>query len=197
MNRGFVGELLSAYRGFGTSMQRQLVFAPREATITAYLVLGCFAIFLGFLPRIFATDLSNAPDQSLAAGVIMWFFVVMFFLPLVFYGLSALGHLIARRFGGQGSFYGARLTMGWVLVVSTPLILIKSIIGSALLYRAPSFLPFLNLLLILAIIAIWSICISTTEGFSKPFRVFTTALLILALPILAIYFAGQIANTAN
>jgi hypothetical protein len=45
-----------------------------------------------------------------------WLFVV----PLMAYGLAALSHMIARLFGGQGSWYGARLALFWALLASIP-----------------------------------------------------------------------------
>ncbi len=165
MQRSFVGEMLAAWNDLRGSIRRQMDLHPREATITAYIMFGCFGIFLGFLPRLFATDLSNSPDQSLAAGVVIWLFVVMFFAPLFFYGLSALTHLVAKQFGGKGTYYTARLSMGWMLVVTVPLILIKTLFGSIVLNSGIGGLQLLNLLLISAMVYVYAVFIHETEGF--------------------------------
>ena len=192
MQRGFVGEILAAYGDLRASVRRQVDFHPREATITAYIMFGSFAIFLGFLPRLFATDLSGNVEQSLAAGVIVWFFIVMFFLPLAFYSLSALSHLIAKRSGGQGSFYSARVAFGWMVVVLAPLVLIKSIIGTALIHSAPIFLPALNLGLLAIAIWIWSNFIAETENFRRPVIISTSMAAILAAVTVSIYLLGRV-----
>lgn len=190
MHRSFVGEILASYGDLRGSIRRQIEFRPREATITAYIMFGCFAIFLGFLPRLFATDLSSEQDQSLAAGVIVWFFIVMFFLPLGFYGLSALSHLIAKQRGGQGSYYNARVVFGWTVVVLTPLILLKAVIGSALMQGAPTFLPALNLGLLVISIWIWSCFHAESEKFRRAVVVFATILAILAMLTTGIFLLG-------
>ena len=190
MQRGFVGEILAAYGDLRASIRRQVEFRPREATITAYIMFGCFAIFLGFLPRLFATDLSGSPEQSLAAGILVWFFSVMFFVPLFFYGLSALSHLIAKQRGGQGSFYTARVAFGWMVVVLAPLVLLKAVIGTAIMYAAPAFLPMLNLALMVIAMWIWAHFLAETENFRSPTLVFATICAILAIITTGIYLIG-------
>lgn len=41
-----------------------------------------------------------------------------------FYLLAALGHLVARLMGGQGSWYDGRLALFWALTCSTPAVLV-------------------------------------------------------------------------
>ena len=190
MQRGFVAEILEAYGGIRASMQRQSDFRPREATITAYIMLGCFTIFLSFLPRLLATDLSQNPDQSLAAGIIVWFFIVMFFLPLVIYALAALSHLIARQFAGTATAYDARLATAWALVICVPIILFKTLIGSALIYMAADIGVWLNLATLAVILWIWSVCLSTVEGYRSSWPVAAAIFAILGCITFGIYLLG-------
>ena len=108
LGSGFLPEIINAYGGLRASMRAQMDREPGEERLLALLAYGCFVIFLSFLPRLFATDLSQTPDQSIAGGIIMWFFVVMFFLPLVLYGVAAVSHLIAKAFGAKGRNFNAR-----------------------------------------------------------------------------------------
>lgn len=48
------------------------------------------------------------------------------------YGLAALGHLVARAFGGGGSWLGARLALFWALVATSPLVLLSGLVAGML-----------------------------------------------------------------
>lgn len=47
----------------------------------------------------------------------------------VLYGLAALSHLVTRVFGGQGSWYGARLALFWALVATSPFVLLSGMVA--------------------------------------------------------------------
>lgn len=49
-------------------------------------------------------------------------------VPL-WYGLAALSRLVARAFGGKGSWYGARIALFWSLVAVTPLMLLQGMVA--------------------------------------------------------------------
>ena len=49
-------------------------------------------------------------------------------IPL-WYGLAALGHIVARAMGGQGSWYGARVALFWALATVSPLMLLQGLVG--------------------------------------------------------------------
>jgi len=53
------------------------------------------------------------------------------FIPLG-YGLAALGHLVARAFGGRGGWLGARLALFWALVATSPLVLLAGLVAGML-----------------------------------------------------------------
>lgn len=61
-------------------------------------------------PRLFASAL------GLLATIPAW------------YLLAAIGHLVARAFGGKGSFYGARLALFWSLLVVAPAMLAQGLV---------------------------------------------------------------------
>ena len=44
------------------------------------------------------------------------------------YLLAALGHLLARLLGGNGSYFGARLALFWALVVISPAMLVQRMV---------------------------------------------------------------------
>lgn len=49
-------------------------------------------------------------------------------IPL-WYGLAAASRLVARVFGGRGSWYGARIALFWSLVAITPLMLLQGLVS--------------------------------------------------------------------
>ena len=46
------------------------------------------------------------------------------------YGIAALSHVIIKYFGGQGDYVGARRALFWAALVTSPAILLTSIIST-------------------------------------------------------------------
>lgn len=182
LGSGFLPEIINAYGGLRASMRKQLDRETGEENLLAMLVFGCFVVFLSFLPRLFATDLSQSPDQSIAAGLIMWFFVVMFFLPLVLYGIAWASHFVAKAFGANSSSKNARQALFWALAVLSPVLLAKAMLGSFFIQLSSEFaqqmLHVLNIFLMFAILRIWGAMLAEAKGFSSSLRV---SALILAI----------------
>jgi len=65
---------------------------------------------VALMPRLYASGL----------GLLLW-------VPL-FYLLAALGHLIGRTLGGQGSYYGGRLALFWAAVATSPAMLLQGLV---------------------------------------------------------------------
>lgn len=175
LGSGFLPEIINAYGGLRASMRKQLDRNPGEEGLLALLIYGCFVIFLSFLPRLFATDLSQTPDQSMAAGIIMWFFVVMFFLPLLLYGVAWVSHFISKAFGADTPNKNARHALFWALAVLSPVLITKAMLASVLIQIEDSsgqfMLNALNVLLILAILRIWGAMLAEAKEFRSSMRV--------------------------
>lgn len=195
LGSGFLPEIINAYGGLRPSMRVQMEKKPGEERLLALLAYGCFVIFLSFLPRLLATDLSQTPDQSIAGGIIMWFFVVMFFLPLVLYGVAGLSHLIAKGFGAKGPYYNARHALFWMLAVLSPALIAKAMLSSVFIQiggaLGGNMLHVLNVLLALAVLRIWGATLAEAEGFRSAVKVSAVILLIFA-GISGIIFLGAI-----
>ncbi len=173
LTTGFIPDIINAYGGLRASMRRQIDRDYGEERLLALVAYGCFAIFLSFLPRLLATNLSATPEQSIAAGIIMWFFVVMFFFPLLFYTVAAISHLIARAFGANGSFSNTRHALFWMLAVLSPVLLVKAMLTSVFIQIGGAvgegLLVVLNIILALAILRIWGAFLAEAEGFSRAY----------------------------
>lgn len=159
-------------------MRTQMERGYGEERLLALVFYGCFIVFLSFLPRLFATDLSASPDQSMAGGIIMWFFVVMFFFPLVLYGVGAASQLIAKVFGARAPFFNARHALFWMLAVLSPVFISKAMLTSVLLQIGGEpekiGVATLNAVLIFAILRIWGAFLAEADDFSSAFKVSAT-----------------------
>ncbi len=175
LGSGFLPEIINAYGGLRASMRKQLDKNPGEEGLLALLTFGCFVVFLSFLPRLFATDLSQTPDQSMAAGIIMWFFVVMFFLPLLMYGIAWISHFIAKAFGATNSNKTARHALFWGLAVLSPILITKAMLSSVFIQiggdLGQSMLNAINIILALAILRIWGAMLAEAKEFRSTWRV--------------------------
>jgi len=195
LGSGFLPEIINAYGGLRTSMRKQLDKNPGEEGLLALLVFGCFVIFLSFLPRLFATDLSQSPDQSIAAGIIMWFFVVMFFLPLLMYGIAWTSHFVAKAFGATNHNKNARHALFWGLAVLSPLLLVKAILSSVFIQIGGDLgqymLNALNILLAFGILRIWGAMLAEAKGFRSEWRVSGTLFFVFAGILMFINLGAQ------
>lgn len=106
-------------------MRDLLAHGQREDRALAYLMVACFVIFIAQWPRLSRIaagfDLApgaEAPDltQLMAYEFLGWLMV----WPLIFYAIAAVSHVVAKLFGGQGTWYGARLALFWALLATTP-----------------------------------------------------------------------------
>ncbi len=194
MQGGFVAHIIGAYGGLRESMRREMARKVGEEHLLALVSYGSFVVFLSFLPRLFATDLRANPDQSIAAGVTVWFFAVMFFFPLVLYGIAALSHLIAKRFGAKGPYFNARHALFWMLAVLSPVLIVKAMLASVVMQIGggwtPVLLGVLNLLLLLAILRIWGAFLAEAEGFRSTARVTLGIAGVLAAVYLLLYLVA-------
>lgn len=130
-------DIVRTWRRPRNVMRDLLAMGQREDRAIAYLMVACVLIFIAQWPRL--TRLSSgfdlpvgadAPDfdQLIAYEALAW----LMMWPLLFYGLAALSHLVARLFGGQGTHYTARLALFWSLLATTPIILLYGLMAGFL-----------------------------------------------------------------
>lgn len=129
-------DIVGAYRGFGASMRRQLAGNVGEERILAYGVIASLIIFIARAPGLITASKAAAAateDDVTWVAIFSTNLVVSFFFGLLMlYGIAGLSHVIAKIFGGKGSFYSARLAFFWVLLVISPATLVSTAIRTAL-----------------------------------------------------------------
>lgn len=120
-------DIAATYRGPGAVMRRLLALGKREDRALAILMAGCALVFVSRWPALSRQAHLDGRDvnELLAGALFGWIFIA----PLLLYGMAALSHLIARAFGGTGSWYGARLALFWSLLAATPLMLLNGLVA--------------------------------------------------------------------
>lgn len=71
------------------------------------------------------------PEKLLLPQLLALALALLATIP-VWYGLAALSRIVSGVFGGQGSWYGARLALFWALVAVSPLVLLHGLIAGML-----------------------------------------------------------------
>lgn len=108
-------------------MRRLLSAGQREDRALAILMGGAFLAFVFQLPKLARqAHLNNEDLTGLMANTL---FACLFFLPLIFYGIAAVSHVVAKVFGGQGTWYGARLALFWSFLAASPLLLLNGLVA--------------------------------------------------------------------
>lgn len=105
----------------------------REDRAIVYLMISCFLIFVAQWPRLrrVAEGYEPSPwpaDMNFEGMMTYTFFTAVIIFPLFMYGIAALSHLVAKLFGGTGTWYAARLALFWTLLATSPLFLFYGLV---------------------------------------------------------------------
>ncbi len=115
-------DIIATYRGPGRVMSRIMARGPREDRALIYLMIACVLVFVAQTPRLAREAFETQTDLSMLMGAALmaWFFIA----PLVFYVLGGITYAIARLLRSSISAYGARISLFWALLASSPIILL-------------------------------------------------------------------------
>jgi len=114
-------------------MRDLLAQGRREDRAIVFLMISCFLIFVAQWPRLRRVadgyEPSPWPAEMNFEGMMTYtFFAAVIVLPLFMYGVAAVSHLIAKVFGGKGSFFTARMALFWTLLATSPLVLLYGLV---------------------------------------------------------------------
>lgn len=152
-------DILRSYRAPGEVIAGHLRAPRREERALAMLIVACALIFVAQWPRLAReAATTDMPFEVLFGGALMaWIFIA----PLLLYGLAALSHLLARAFGGQGDWVGARLALFWALLATAPLWLLWGLVAG---FIGPGTIrDVAGLALLSAFAAIWGTGLAAAE----------------------------------
>ena len=121
-------DIVSAYRRPRAIMRRLVDMGRREDRALILLLMGCIVAFIAQSPwqaREAFYDPSIPLEARLYWSALFWVFI----MPLVFYALSFVSHLVIRAIGGQCTGYGARLALFWAFLASSPFMLLLGLVA--------------------------------------------------------------------
>lgn len=158
------------------SMRGVIESRPTEARLFAYALIAAAIILLS---RTIDIVTANPPTENPVARLMEQAVSMLFFVPLVYYALAAIGTFIARLFGGRGSWQDGRAAFFWAALVSAPVLLITSHAGD-IFAGAPRVVPVVISQFGQVFFA-WALaqCFAEAFGFSRAWVVFT----VIAAPI--------------
>lgn len=120
-------DIVESWRRPRVVVRRHLARGQSEAfafsLLVAFLVLAFVAQWPGASRAAFEAGNTPVSPRLLAIAL-----ALLATIPL-WYGLAALSRLIARAFGGRGTWYGARIALFWSLVAVTPLMLLQGLVA--------------------------------------------------------------------
>lgn len=133
-------EIFRTWRRPGAVIRGKLADGPREDRALIVLFAACLLFFVAqwprlsreaFLAREAATAAGTPLDQVPGIQALMGinFFVFLFVVPLIFYGVAAISALVIRAFGGRIGAYEARISLFWALLCTGPLLLFQGLLA--------------------------------------------------------------------
>lgn len=166
-------DIVATWRRPRAVMRRLLSMGVREDRALAFLFAACALIFVAQLPRLQRANtleqqawLANGAKASdlvatFQAEIAITGFAWLLVWPLFFYFIGGASHLIAKIFGGRGSFYTARLALFWSLLASSPAWLFHGLV-SGFIGPGPA-QQIAGVILIGAFLLFWSVCLREAE----------------------------------
>lgn len=120
-------ELVTTWRAPRAALRRHLARGVSEPFAFTLLLVFLVLAFVGQWP-VAAREAFLADEPSAAPRILARAFAVLASVPL-WYGLAAISHLVARAFGGKGTWYGARIALFWALATVGPLMLLQGLVA--------------------------------------------------------------------
>lgn len=159
----FAAEIVRSWRQPRAVLRRRLAGPAREDRALACLLAACAVMFLARWPALAraAAEDPSVPLEARLGGALL---AIVFLAPLLFYALAAVSHLLARGFGGQGSFYRARVALFWALLAVSPAMLLQALAAPVLVdLTGGAGGVVLGLAILLAFLAIWGAGLRVAE----------------------------------
>jgi Yip1 domain len=124
-------DIVESYRRPRALIRRKMADGPREDRALAALFGAAVLIFVAQWPAL-ARAAHLDPSQPLDARLGGALLGSVFLLPLAAYGIAGLSHVVARAFGGRGSYFGARMALFRGLLAIAPAMLLHGLVRGLL-----------------------------------------------------------------
>ena len=119
-------DMVATWRRPREILRRHLARGRSEPFAFALLLVFLALAFVGQWP-VAAREAHFAGEPSALPRILPRAFAVLAMIPF-WYGLAALGHLVAKAMGGQGTWYAARIALFWALAAIGPLMLLQGLV---------------------------------------------------------------------
>ena len=104
------------------SVRGMLDSHPSEPRLLAYAVIAALVLLAGRLVLV-----GMSAEGNLLPRILEQVVSIVFFLPLAYYGLAALGTMFARMAGGEGSWQTGRAAFFWAALCSAPFVALSGL----------------------------------------------------------------------
>jgi hypothetical protein len=170
------------------SMRGVLESRPSEGRLLAYALLAAGSLLAGRIATL--TMATGAAASDLLPQVAAQVASLMFFVPLVYYLLAALGTALARAFRGRGGWRDGRAAFFWAALVSAPAVVLSGLAALAL-DAGPRVLS-VAVAQIGPVFFAWALaqCFAEAFGFARSWAVFAAIGVIVLLIVLAARLAS-------
>lgn len=184
---GLVGSIVLSYRDLRGGMATFLAGNPRDSQLLMLALLAAVVGFIAGLPGAVVQAQTLEAEDPLTAVLSVRLFAALFMTPLMLFTVAALSHIVARLFGGSGTFWSARAALIWAATVALPLVLLSGMVsGAAALWPGSPFAALsagASVILLIGFFWIWSHHLAEAEGFARAGGVF--GLILITFSILA------------
>lgn len=154
-------DIVESWRRPRAVIRRLLARGPSEpfalSFLLAFLALALAAVSPGLARQAWLEGGGAGPGPRLFGAALG----LLATMPL-WYLLAALGHLVARAFGGKGSFYGARLALFWSLLAISPAMLVQGLVQG--LIGAGAAANLLGVVVALGFLTLWALTMKEVES---------------------------------
>ncbi|MEL6767872.1 MAG: Yip1 family protein [Pseudomonadota bacterium] len=170
--QSFTGRIFRAWIDPRATMRGVLDAEPGEGRILMFAMTSGALLFAAECLRIMMQAASGAaaPDQ-LSATFAASFTALLILRPLMLYGLAAVTGLVARRFGGKGSWRDTRAAICWAALTAAPVSFVATVAEVLLSRTGVAFLS-LGPVGVAAFAGMMAYCVAEAHGFSRVWVVF-------------------------
>lgn len=114
-------DIARMYRRPRAVVQELFAMGPREDRAIAWLMIGCFMVFLSRLPALQREAVRTGSDFQ--QDTIYAFFALLMIAPLLFYVIAAIVFGVTKLIRPAATAYGARLSVFWGWLAASPIAL--------------------------------------------------------------------------
>jgi hypothetical protein len=114
-------DIAQMYRRPRAVVRGLYAMGPREDRAIAWLMIGCFLVFISRLPALQRAAMNT--ESNFQQDTIYAFFALLMIAPLLFYLMAAIFFLMTKVVRPNVTAYGARLAVFWGWLAATPVAL--------------------------------------------------------------------------